>query len=100
MKKKFVLDYFLFEWDIPLLESNMNADKFYETFLEKLYSTKISKFEIYFKDKPLITSGIEKSISIKNQFLSKFARLKDTNKKEALIRYKENRNLLSILLKK
>ena len=60
-----------------------------------------------FKDKPWITSGLQKSISIKNQFLSKFSKFKDPCKKThtvnrfiALVKNDINANLLSALLKK
>ena len=39
-------------------------------------------------------------MSVKNQFLSKFIKLKDPCKKETRTRYKQYRNLLSTLLKK
>ena len=62
---------------------------------------KLSKNKLKFKYKPRITPGLQKSISIKNQFLSKFIKLKDPNKKkEAHIRYKQYRNVLSTLVKK
>ena len=62
-------------------------------------SKKISKNKLKFEDK--ITLGLQKSISIKNQSLPKFIKLKEPcKKKEAHIRYKQYRNLLSTLLKK
>ena len=42
---------------------------------------KISKNKIKFKDKPWTTPGLQKSIFIKNQFLSKYIKLKDPFKK-------------------
>ena len=42
---------------------------------------KISKNELKFKDKPWITPGLQKIVSIKNQFLSNFIKLKDPCKK-------------------
>ena len=42
---------------------------------------KISKNELKFKDKPWITPGLQKTVSIKNQFLSNFIKLKDPCKK-------------------
>ena len=44
-------------------------------------SKKNYKNKLKFKDKPWITPGFQKSISVKNQFLSKFIKLKDTCKK-------------------
>ena len=57
------------------------------SFLESLLDTyaplkKISKNKLKFKDKPWITPGLQMSISIKNQFLSKFIKLKDPCKKK------------------
>ena len=60
-----------------------------------------------FKDKPWIAPGLQKFISIKNQFLSKFSKSKDPCKKAhtvnrfiALVKSDINANLLSALLKK
>ena len=108
-QENFVLDYFLIEWDNFLLSSNTNTENSYKTFLEKFESLldnygplkKTSKNKLKLKDNPWITPGLQKSISIKNQFLSKFIKLKDPCKKmEAHIRYKQYINLSSTLLKK
>ena len=72
-----------------MLSPNTNTEKSYKTFLEKFESlldtyaplNKISKNELKFKDKPWITPGLQKSLYIKNQFLSKFTKLKDPCKK-------------------
>ena len=88
-QENFILDYFSVEWDNVLLSPNTNTKKSYKTFLEKFESLldtyaplkKISKNELKFKDKPWTTPGLQKSISIKNQFLSKFIKLKDPCKK-------------------
>ena len=42
-----------------------------------MHLKKLSKNKLKFKGKPSITPGLQKSISIKNQFLSKFIKLKD-----------------------
>ena len=61
---------------------------------------KVNKYKFRFKKKPWITSGIQKSIYIKNKLLKKFI-----NKKDPQIRfvfheqYKTYRNLLSTLMK-
>ena len=88
-QENFVLDYFSVECDNFLLSSNTNTEKSYKTFFEKFESLldtyaplkKISKNKLKFKDKPWITPGLQKSISIKNQFLSKFIKLKVPCKK-------------------
>ena len=108
-QENFVLNYFSVEWDNVLLSPNTNIEKSYKTLLEKFESLldtytplkEMSKNKLKFKDKPWVTPDLQKSISIKNQFLSKFIKLKDPcKKKEAHIRYKQYRNLLSTLLKK
>ena len=84
-QENFVLDYFSVEWDNFLLSSNTNTEKSYKTFLEKFESLletyaplkKISENKLKFRDKPWINTGLQKFISIKNQFLSKFIKLKD-----------------------
>ena len=87
--ENFVLGYFSVEWDNVLISPNTNTEKSYKTFLEKFESLletyaplkKLSKNKSKFKDEPWITPGLKKSISIKNQFLSKSIKLKDPNKK-------------------
>ena len=70
-----------------MLSSNRNIEKCYKPSLEKfesLLDTFVSLkkiIKVTFKDKPWITPGLETSISIKNQFLSKFIKLKDPCKK-------------------
>ena len=72
-----------------MLRSNMNIDILCKTFLEKFESLldiygplkEISKTKLKFKDKPWITSGLQKSIPIKNCNLSKVIRLKTLIKK-------------------
>ena len=61
---------------------------------------KISKQTLKFRNKPWITLGLQKSVSIKNHLLTKYIKLKDvTLKNEAQIKYKQYRNLLSTLMK-
>ena len=59
-----------------------------------------SKQKLKFRNKPWITLGLQKSISIKSHLPTKYIKLKDvTLKNEAEIKYKQYRNLLSTLLK-
>ena len=52
------------------------------------------KYKPQFRDKSRIESAIQKSISIKNHYLSKIIKLKDTHIRiEAQIKYKKYRNL-------
>lgn len=98
---------FLVDWDNLLLLSNTNTS--YKTFIEKFQSLldisvplkKISKNKLKLKDQSWITFGLQKSISIKSQYMSKFFRLQDPlKKKEGHIRYKQRKKCLSTLLKK
>ena len=61
---------------------------------------KIPKQKLKFRNKPLITLNLQKSISIKNHLLIKYIKFKDvTLKDEAQIKYKQYKNLLSTLMK-
>ena len=54
-----------------------------------------------FKLKPWITPALQKSLTVKNSLLKKFINRNDSQTKEYLhTRYKEYKNLLSILLKR
>ena len=88
--------------------SNTKSEVLYRTLLKKVDSLlvtyspvkKITKNKLKFKDKPCRTSGLQKSTSIKNHYLSKFIRLKGPSKKEeAQIKCEKYRNLSSTLLK-
>ena len=60
---------------------------------------KISKYKFNFKTKPWITSGIQKSISIKNKLSKKLINKKDPQiKAKCHKKYKKYRKLLSTLL--
>ena len=60
----------------------------------------ISKQKLKFRNKPWITLGRQKPISIKSSLLTKCIKLKVvTSKNEAQIKYKQYRNLLSTLTK-
>ena len=62
---------------------------------------KVSKYKLRFKLNPWIVSALQKSISVKISFLEKFINCNDSQTKQHLhIRYKEYRNLLSVLLKR
>ena len=61
---------------------------------------KVPKNKLKFRDKPWITSGIQKSIQVKNKYFTKYIKLKDPEKKnEAHFVYKKYRNLISTILK-
>ena len=61
---------------------------------------KVNKYKLKFKTKPWTTPILQKSISIKNNFLKKFITAKDAQIKERYHKeYTDYRNLLSIILK-
>ena len=61
---------------------------------------RVNKYKIKFKSKPWITPAIQKSISVKNNWLKIFINSKDPQTKEIIHeQYKDYRNMLSILLK-
>ena len=62
---------------------------------------RINKYKMKFKSKPLITLGLQKSISAKNKLLKNLINKKDPILKEEFhTNYKKYRNLLSTLMKK
>ena len=61
---------------------------------------RVNKYKLRSKNKPWITSGIQKSIYIKNKLLEKFINKKDPQSKAIFgEQYKTYRNLLSTLMK-
>ena len=81
----------------------------FQSFLSKIYVIlekyvplrKVSKHKLKFISEPWITSGIQKSISVKKKLLFKFIKLKDVDlQNEAHFKYKQYRNHLSALLKR
>ena len=72
-----------------MLSSRMNTDKSYNFFLEKFESLlenyvhlkKISRNKLKLKDTLWVTSGLQKSLSIKKQFLTKLIRSKEPSTK-------------------
>ena len=108
-QENFILDYFSIDWDVALKLDEQNVNYSTESFLNKINSLlsnyvplkKINKYKLKFRSKPWITTGLQKSISVKNKFLTNFIKKKDPAKKAELhLQYKNHRNLLSALLKK
>ena len=61
---------------------------------------KINKYKLKFRSKPWITTGLQKSVTVKNKFVTNFIKKKDPAKKAELhLEYKNHRNLLSNLLR-
>ena len=84
IQENFILDYLSVDWE-NLIKSNCgNVDQSFVSFLAKFNSIldlyaplkKISKQNLQFRNKPWITLGLQKSIPIKNQLLTKYLKLK------------------------
>ena len=79
-QENFILDYFSIDWNETLKIEEQNIIYSTEIFLNKINKLldnfapfkKISKYKLKFKLKPWITPGLQKSISVKNKFLSDF----------------------------
>ena len=79
-QENFILDYFSIDWNETLKIEEQNINYSTEIFLNKINKLldnfapfkKISKYKLKFKSKPWITPGLQKSISVKNKFLSDF----------------------------
>ena len=86
-QENFILDYFSKDWNNDIKEEHANVNLSFENFLHKItyilnkYSPikKVSKQKLKFKSKPWITPGVQKSILVKNELLSKFIRLVDSS---------------------
>ena len=71
--------------------------------LLKIHATykKVKKYKFKFNKKPWISSGLQKSISIKNPIFKKYINNKDPHIKEELHqKYKNYRNIIATLMKK
>ena len=97
------------DWENLIKLVNGNVDQSFISFATKFNSflymyaplIKISKQKLKFRNTTWVTLGLQKSVSIKNDLITKYIKLKDVNlKTEAQIKYKQYRNLLSILMKK
>ena len=96
------------DWENLIKSVNGNVDQSFISFLAKFNSIldkytplkKISKQKLKFRNKPWITLGLQKSISIKIHSLTKYIKVINvTLKTVAQIKYKQYRNLFSTLMK-
>ena len=108
-QENFILDYFSVDWEDLLKINELNADNSTKVYLDKInmlldtYALlkKINKYNLKFKSKPLITLGLQKSVSVKNKLLANFINKKDPIlTEEFYTNYKKYRNLLFTLMKK
>ena len=85
--ENFILDYLEEDWNSSTKKEQVSVNLSFQSFLRKLnfildkYASlkKVSKNKLKFKSKPWITSGIQKSISVKSKLLSKLKKLKDAD---------------------
>ena len=83
-QENFILDYLSVDWENLIKSYCGNVDQSFVSFLAMfnsildLYASlkKISKQKLKFRNKPWITLGLQKSIFIKNQLLTKYIKLK------------------------
>ena len=111
-QKNFILDYFSVNWkNILNLEQNdinHSLQSFFDSMndLFKIHAPyapykKVKKYKLKFKQKPWISSSLQKSISRKNSIFKKYINEKDPHIKEELHqKYKNYRNNIAILMKK
>ena len=105
-QENFILDYFSVNWrDINLQKNDVNnsLQSFFDSTndLLKIHSPykKVKKYKLKFKGKPWISSGLQKSISIKNTIFKKYINKNNPQIKEEL-HQKYYRNIIAILIKK
>ena len=90
--ENFILDYFFIDWNKTLKIEEQNIDYSAEIFLNKINELldnyapfkKNKTWKLKFKSKPWITPGLQKSILVKNEFLSDFIKEKDPTIKAKL----------------
>ena len=105
----FILDYFSVNWKNTINLQKNDVDHSLQSFFDsandllKIHAPykKVKKYKLKFKEKPWISSGIQKSISIKNSIFKKYINKKDPHIKEELHqKYKNYRNIIATLMKK
>ena len=108
-QENFILDYFSVNWKniINLQKNDVNhsLQSFFDSVndLLKIYAPykKIQKYKLEFKEKPWITSGLQKSISIKNSIFKKYINKEEPHIKEELHqKFKNYRNIIASVMKK
>ena len=108
-QENFILDYFSVDWEDLSKIDELNVDNSTKIYLDKINMLldthaplkKTNKYKLKFKSKSWITLGLQKSISVKNELLTKFINKKDPILKEEFhSNYKKYRNLLSTFMKK
>ena len=93
--ENFILGYFSVDWEDLFKINELNAENWTKTYLDKInmlldtYAPlkKINKYKLEFKSKHWITSGLQKSIFVKNKLLTNFI-----NKKNPILKEKFHTN--------
>ena len=107
--ENFILDYFNKTWSEILQLDQHNANLSMDSYLDHMNDIldihapykQVNKNKLRFKIKLWATPALQKSLTVKNHLIKKFINCNDSQTKEQLCtRYKEYRNLLSILLKR
>ena len=108
-KEDFILDYFERDWDGILNLGWNDFDLSFNNFLMNInqflddkdaHYRKVNKYKLKLKTKPWITSAIQKSVLIKNNFFKRYIKLSDPLiKQEVYLKYMCYRNFLSTILK-
>ena len=88
----FILDYFSINWKNTINLQKNDVDHSLQSFFDsvndllKIHAPykKVKKYKLKFREKPWISSGIQKSISIKNSIFKKYINKKDPRIKEEL----------------
>ena len=108
-QENFILDYLDINWDDVLKLENENADETFQHFYDKINSLldkyapirKMTNREIKTKSKPWITTGIRKSIALRDRLFKSFIKASDSNNKDVLHeRFKSYRNLIVTLCRR
>ena len=97
------------DWDDLLSIQEKNPDHSFDSFFNRIESLlnqyaplrRLTKKQLKFESKPWITTGIKKSIYLRDKLLNKYIKCKDPTRKTALHNeYKAYRNLIVTLLRK
>ena len=107
VQENFILDYFSVNWN-SIINNDKDVNLSFNNFLKRINAIldnyaplrKVKKNKLRFRSKPLITLGLQTSISIKSSLFAKFIKSNEINQKNEIHRkYKQYRNLISTLLK-
>ena len=101
-KEDFILDLLEIDWNTTLQTNKNDPDFSFNQFYEKINCIidnhlplkKVSKKELKQQFKPWITTGIRKSIKVRDKLFNKYINSKNHNKEQIHNEYKRYRNLI------